>query len=62
MVIDTRVVETSAVQLDVPVVTLLDTDEEAEGAQEGGRSPEYTPATPSEDPSEEADSEASGIS
>src|ERR1044072_1418656 len=53
VVIETRVVETPVVQLDVPVVTLVDTDEEVEGAQEGGLSPEYTPATPPEDPFEE---------
>jgi hypothetical protein len=53
VVIETKVVETSVIQLDIPVVTLVDTDEEVEGAQEGGQTPEYTPDTPPEDPFED---------
>ena len=55
--IERIVTEVPQVHLEDPVWTLLDTDEEAEGAQEGGQTPEYVPADP---PSEdEIDSEFS---
>src|ERR1044072_3609720 len=62
VVMETRVVEVPIVQLEEPVVTLLDSDEEAEGAQEGGQTSAYTPSTPSEDPLEEDELEASRTS